>query len=398
MQSRTYDVAIIGGGLAGLTLACLLARTGVSVACIESAPPLDLDKSNPNPDLRTTAVSYGSRKILEDAGIWPYLANKSCAIHDIRILDGSSPVLLTFLHEETGKESFGWIVENTLLRESMLKEALKQGVHHIAPARVEGFEIGTDQAVVNLKDRPPVIARLVVGADGRNSFVREWMGVRTREWSYRQRAVICAVRHENPHGHIAVEHFRPQGPFAILPMADTADGAHLSSIVFTEHGAEKTSAMKQSDEAFESILNNIFPEFYGHVRLVGKRAVFPLGLVHAAEYIGPRMALVADAAHAIHPIAGQGLNLGFRDVQELARLVTAAKKEGKDVGSDELLQTYQRRRRPDNMAMVAVTDGLNRLFSNNILPVRLLRQAGLKTVARLPMAKRFFMRRAMGDR
>jgi 2-octaprenyl-6-methoxyphenol hydroxylase len=397
MESRIYDVAIIGGGLAGLTLACLLARTGVSVVCIDSAPMMYKVAAQVT-DLRTTAISYGSRKILEKAGIWPYLANKTCAIYDIRILDDSSPVLLNFLQTEVEDKAFGWIVENALLRSAQLEEALKQGVQHIAPAKVEGFEVGADSVTVNLQGRTPVKTYLVVGADGRNSFVRGWMGVRAREWSYRQRAVICTVAHENSHDNVAVEHFRSSGPFAVLPMCDAEDGTHRSSVILTEHGPQSKSFMNQSDEEFNATLNTLFPAEYGRVHLLGKRACYPLGLIHAAEYVGPRMVLVADAAHAIHPIAGQGLNLGFRDVAELAELISSVKASGRDVGAPELLATYQRRRRPDNMAMVAVTDGLNRLFSNNILPVRLLRQAGLKAVARLPAAKRFFMRQAMGDR
>ena len=392
-EKKNYDVAIVGGGLAGMTLACLLGQGGVKTVCIDQSP------ANARDDLRTTAVSFGSREILIDAGIWSALEHKSCAIDDIRILDGDSPLLLNFLKSEVEEKSFGWIVLNSDLRSAML-ECMKTlpCIDHVAPAKVRDFSVTAEYASVILEDGRTLDAKLVVGADGRNSFTREWMGVHVRQWSYRQRAIICTVAHENPHGNVAVEHFWPGGPFAVLPMTDGADGAHRSAIVFTEHGPESRSFMRLDDAAFTAELQQRFPAEYGAVRLLGPRTAYPLGLAHAAEYIRPRMALVADAAHGIHPIAGQGLNLGFRDVKELAALVVAAQKTGEDPGSAQILEVYQRRRRPDNMAMAAVTDGLNRLFSNNIIPVRLLRRAGLRAVSRLRPARRFFMRQAMGDK
>ena len=394
-SENIYDVVIAGGGLAGMTLACLLGRAGVRTACIDQAPVQIQGQG----DLRTTAISYGSRKILDEAGIWEALESIACPIKDIHILDGNSPVLLTFLNKEVQSKNFGWLVFNSDLRASMLQKIkMLDSITHIAPAKIQNFEVTADIVSVLLEDGQKIFGRLIVGADGRNSFARAWMGVRTRAWNYRQRAIICTVTHENPHNNIAVEHFWPEGPFAILPMSDSSTGEHRSAVVFTEHGPASRSFMNLDDAGFEAELNKRFPESYGAVQLIGSRASYPLGLVHAAEYIKPRMALVADAAHAIHPIAGQGLNLGFRDVKELAALVVQACAQGSDPGAPDLLATYQRRRRPDNMAMVAVTDGLNRLFSNNIMPVRLLRRAGLKAVPRLPAARRFFMRQAMGDR
>lgn len=388
-----YDAVIVGGGLAGLSLACLLGGRGMTVACVDQAAP----KGKNPPDLRTTAISFGSRKILERAGIWDKI-HESCPIEDIRILDGRSPVLLQFLSAEAGN-SFGWIVDNADLRQAMIKRLSElSNVSHIAPADVVGFEPSEDNIAILLEDGRRLCARLVVGADGRQSFTRRWMKVDVRKWSYDQRAVICAVAHENPHHNMAIEHFWPEGPFAILPMADDPEGTHRSSVVFTEHGKAAQSWMHLSDPEFEAALAVRFPPEYGAVRMIGQRAAFPLGLVHAAEYIRPRMVLVADAAHGIHPIAGQGLNLGFRDLDELDRLVGAAYTAGQDIGAAELLEAYQRRRRPDNMAMVAVTDGLVRLFSTAFPPVALLRRAGLRLVSRIQPARRFFMKQAMGDR
>ena len=237
---------------------------------------------------------------------------------------------------------------------------------------------------------------LVVGADGRGSFVRDFLDIPTRRWDYGQRAVICNIIHENPHENRAIENFWPQGPFAILPMNDDEKGRHVSSLVFTEHGPKSRSLMQLDEEAFLNAVAAKFPAFYGEIDLASPRQCYPLSLIHASRYIGPRMALVADAAHGIHPVAGQGLNLGFRDIGELAGLIAQAAENGEDIGSPDVLETYQRRRRPDNVAMAAVTDALVRLFSNNLLPVRILRRAGLRAVSKLPPAKRFFMKNAMG--
>ncbi len=388
-KTQLYDIAIIGGGLSGMSLACLLGDTGHKVVCIDRDVPV----TQKTQDLRTTAVSFGSQKILERAGIWSALEKDACPIRDIRILDGDSPLLLRFLSEEVAGESFGWIVLNADMRAALLKrmKSLKN-VTHLAPVAVSGFAHGENCVHVDLEDGSRISAKLAVGADGRSSMMRGWMDVPARRWSYNQRAVIFNVGHENPHHNAAVEHFWPEGPFAILPMTDGPKGEHRSSVVFTEHGPEKDSLMHYSDAAFQVALEARFPEEYGAIKVIGKRAAYPLSLIHAGEYTAERMALVADAAHGIHPIAGQGLNLGFRDIGALAALL----KDAADPGAPEILATYSRARRFDNMTMVAVTDGLVRLFSNNIPPVKLLRRAGLRAVSKLRPAKRFFMRKAMG--
>lgn len=388
-------MAIVGGGLAGLTLACLLGGRGLRVAVMDGADP-----ARPmGGDERTTAISYGSALILDDAGVWDDLRGKGAAIRDIRILDGDSPLLLNFLSAEAGGKDFGTIFLNADIR-AALNTAIGRldTVDLIAPAKVTGFETQPECVDVLLADGGAINARLAIGADGRQSFMRDWLDIDVRQWSYRQRAVVCLVTHENPHDNVAVEHFYPEGPFAILPMADTDDGRHRSSVVFTEHGPESASLMRLGRDVFELALQNKFPDGYGAVQMLGERSVYPLSLVHAARYTGPRMALMADAAHGIHPIAGQGLNLGFRDVREIAALVIAAYQAGEDIGAPDLLETYQRRRRPDNVAMIAFTDGLVRLFSNNLPPLRLARRAGLKLVGKLPAAKRFFMKQAMADK
>lgn len=393
-SKNSYDVIIVGGGLSGLTMACVLGAAGVSVACLDRDTPEVQSK-----DERTTAISSGSRAILEKASIWQHLKGQTCAIETIEILDGGSPVLLDFDYKEVGDNPFGWIVDNADLRRAMHTViGGLNSIDHIAPAAAADFAVEEQHASVILDDEQTLNAQLIIGADGRGSGLREWMDVPTRGWSYKQRAIVCIAEHENPHNHNAVEHFYPEGPFATLPMYDDPKtGAHRSSVVFTEHGREAESWMAMSDADFELALNVRFPDQYGAIKLVSKRQAYPLSLVHAAEYVRPRMALIADAAHGIHPIAGQGLNLGFRDIECLGTLLAEASKAKEDLGSEALLTNYQRKRRPDNMAMVAATDGLNRLFANDIAPVRALRRAGMKLVGRLPPAKRMLMRYAMGQ-
>ena len=392
---KDFDIVIVGGGLAGLTLSCLLGKTAknLKIACIDRDDP----QRAVDGDFRTTAISFGSAKILDRAGLWNEIEPRGCPIRDIRIFDADTPLLLQFLSEEAGGKIFGWILKNSDLREIMFNKikTLRQ-IRHIPSTGVNGFEHKNDKIRVTLKNGQEITARLVVGADGRGSFVRDFLDIPTRRWDYGQRAVICNITHENPHENRAIENFWPQGPFAILPMNDDEKGRHVSSLVFTEHGPKSRSLMQLDEEAFLNAVAAKFPAFYGEIDLASPRQCYPLSLIHASRYIGPRMALVADAAHGIHPVAGQGLNLGFRDIGELAGLIAQAAENGEDIGSPDVLETYQRRRRPDNVAMAAVTDALVRLFSNNLLSVRILRRAGLRAVSKLPPAKRFFMKNAMG--
>lgn len=395
MKHKPYDVAIIGGGLAGMTLAALCGAGGLSVLCVDQVDPAVQMKR----DERTMAVSYGSHLILKKAGLWDSCAPEACPIKDIRILDGrDSPLFLNFLSDEIEGRNFGWIIDTATLRKACLEKLAElPSVTLRAPARASDFSLGEKRASFTLDSGETITASLLIGADGRGSPLRAALDIPTRHRDYGQRALVCIVSHENPHYNVAVEHFWPEGPFAVLPASDGLDGTHRSSVVFTEHGLESRSMMHFSREAFLTALRLKMPESYGHVEILKGPQAYPLTLVHAARYTGPRAALIGDAAHGIHPIAGQGLNLGYRDVKVLADLLIEAKAAGADLGAPELLESYERARRADVLGMIAFTDAMVRLFSNDILPVRLLRKAGLRAVARFPLAKRFFMKRAMGE-
>ncbi len=384
---------IVGGGLAGLTLAAHLGAHNIPVLCLDRDPPPGVTHH----DIRTTAISHGSHFVLKECGVWDDLEKRACPILDIRILDESSPVLLTFLSSEVGDNAFGYILNNYDLRMTLAKK-LKEFPHvtHITEAHVSDIKTDATKATVTLKDKRVFSSPLLIGADGKNSRVREFMNVPGHGWSYDQTAFVCAITHENPHHNVAIEHFRGDGPFAALPMCDDEKGRHRSSIVWTVHG-KKADIFKDCDDAvFTAAIAARMPPEYGAIALAGKRAAWPLSLKHAHRYVGHRCVLINEAAHAMHPIAGQGLNIGMRDIQTLSEMIASAYHAGHDTGADELLENYQRARKLDTMMMMAATDSLNKLFSNNLPFIGPLRRAGLKMIEHTPVAKQFFMRQAMG--
>ncbi len=344
-------------------------------------------------DGRSSAIAYGSQQVLSALGLWPFIAAEAEPILEIRVADDNALLFLHYDHRELGADApLGWIVENRVLRRALLEHARSlPTLAFLAPLEVGGVDTSPFAAEAALSDGRRLTARLVAAADGAGSPLRRAAGIHTVEWRYPQTAIVTTVRHERPHAGIAVEHFLPAGPFAILPMT-----SNRSSIVWTERTELAPSLIALPDAEFTAELAARFGDFLGAVEPIGPRWTYPLQLMLAERYVGQRLALIGEAAHVIHPIAGQGLNLGIRDVAALAEIIIDARRLGLDIGDDGLLRRYQQWRRLDALLLAAVTDGLNRLFSNSIAPLRLVRDLGLAAVDRLPPLKRFLMRDAMG--
>ncbi len=389
------DTIVVGAGMAGTTMALALAKGGLSVAIIErqSLPQF----RDPTFDGRTSAIAFGSANVFDGIGVWTKLGPSAQPIWDIRVADGTpwdgpSSLFLHYNHEELGETPLGYILENRDIRNVLLREAAaSETVHLLAPAVVECAERGAGGATVMLADGQRIAARLIVGADGRNSPLREAAGIRATRFDYPQTAIVCTVTHERPHAGVAVELFLPSGPFAMLPMTE-----QRSSVVWTEKKDLAQNILALDEEAFHYELKRRFGDWLGDIRVEGPRFAYPLGLMHAENYTDRRLALIGDAAHVIHPIAGQGLNMGMRDVAALTESLVDAYRLGLDIGDDRVLARYERWRRFDNVFMAATTDVLNQLFSNNFGPLRLARDLGLAAIDRFPPAKRFLMRHAMG--
>ena len=405
MGTETFDLAIVGAGLNGSLLALAAGQAGLRTALIDRIPLTSLTETGF--DGRTTAVAYTSQRLFEAVGVWGEVTAEAEPILDIRISDAghdgrASPLFLHFDHREAaedgdGSAPMGWIVENRFLRAAMLRRlAACPSVELVAPAEVVETERVPQRATLTLKDGRHLQTRLVASAEGRFGTIREEAGIGARTWSYNQIALVLVARHQRPHGGVAQEKFLPGGPFAILPMRDGPQGEHRSSIVWTERADVARRLLELDDASFQAEFARRFGNHLGDVSAMPPRWSHPLGLVHADRYVDTRLVLVGDAAHGIHPIAGQGYNLGVRDIAALVEVLVDAKRLGLDVGAADTLERYAQWRRADNLTMVAATDLLNRLFSNDIAPLRLMRDVGLAAVNRVPALRRFFLRHAMG--
>ncbi|MFL4970006.1 MAG: ubiquinone biosynthesis hydroxylase [Xanthobacteraceae bacterium] len=391
-NASRVDVVIGGAGFVGLSLAIALRQAlGPKFSVVLADPTLDA----PTADERASAIAAAARRLFETIGVWDEVAGQAqpildMVITDSRLGDAVRPVFLTFEGEIRPGEPFAHMVENRDLTAALLAKARAKGVDLRATA-VAGCDVGRDHVEARLADGARFDARLIVAADGARSSLRERAGISMVGWSYGQTAIVTTVAHERDHHGRADEHFLPAGPFAILPLK-----GNRSSIVWTEESAEAERIMALSDDLFHAELERRFGLRLGDIRVAGPRRAYPLGLSVARAFVAPRLALVGDAAHVIHPIAGQGLNMGLRDVAALAEVIVDAARLGLDPGASDVLDRYQRWRRFDTMAMGLATDGLNRLFSNRSDVLRLMRDIGLGLVDRLPALKDVFIREAAG--
>lgn len=396
LSVSTADILIVGGGLVGAVAARALSNSGLSIIVVDGQDP-SLATSAAF-DGRASAVAAASKRLLTAIGIWPYLEKDVSPILDIRVADGASPMFLHYDHEDVGVGPLGYLAENRHIRCASLS-ALENdpNIIFLAPMRVEKLVRDSNHITATLSDGSIVTASVAIAADGRGSKTRENARIKTTDWRYPQEAIVCTVEHEKPHAFIAHEHFLPAGPFAILPLKGTPERpAQRSSIVWTERAAHARQFIELDDPSFIRELSRRFGDFMGKISVVGPRFCHPLGLQFADTSVAQRLVLIGDADHGMHPIAGQGLNMGYRDVAALVDVLAEARHVGLDIGSAAVLERYQRWRRFDNTLMLAVTDGLNRLFSNDIAPIRLARDIGLGGVNRMPGLKKILMRSAMG--
>ncbi len=385
-----YDLIVVGGGLTGLALAVAVGGAGFRVLVIERAPLREL-LAAPY-DGRVTAIARASRAFLQQIGAWAGMAAAAAPIRDIVVREGFSPIQVHYDHREVGTEPLGHIVENRTIRTALLERAQElPQITLAAPAEVAAIELRPTRAEIRVSDGRTVVAPLVALCEGRQSSTRRQVGIATRTWAYGQTGIVCTVGHARPHDGLAVERFFPDGPFARLPMT-----GNRSSIVWALDADLAKTVLALDDSGFLGEIADRFGDDLGDLVLEGPRWSYPLALVMAERYTTTRLALVGDAARGIHPIAGQGWNLALRDVAALSEIVGDRLRLGLDPGDAGALERYAGWRRFDSMALVAVTDGINRLFGNEILPLRLAREAGLALVDRVPPVKRFFMRHAMG--
>jgi len=438
-QRERADVVIGGGGFAGLALGIAVRQAlGEDFAVTVADPALAHEKSR---DPRATAIAAAARRLFEAIDVWHAVEDQAqpmldMVVTDSKLDDSVRPTFLTFGGEVEPGEAFAHMIENRHLVDALVAKAKELGVG-LRPTAVTSFEYerlhrrdpnprpfrgreqprrgrhsdwredsqpghpalekgrneeGISKAVdVHFADGTLISTRLLVGADGAKSAIREQAGIVTHGWNYDQAAIVTTVGHERPHHGRAEEHFLPSGPFAILPLT-----GNRSSIVWTETARDAKRMVELPDADFHDELEKRFGLHLGEIEVIGPRRAFPLGLFTARSFIAERLALIGDAAHIIHPIAGQGLNMGLRDVAALAEAITDAARLGLDVGGTDVLERYQRWRRFDTMTMGVATDSLNRLFSNHSDALRLVRDIGLGMVERLPPLKRLFIREAAG--
>jgi 2-octaprenyl-6-methoxyphenol hydroxylase len=391
--SGPVDVMIAGGGHVGLALALALRRAApaLSVTLVDAAAIAPARQ-----DGRASAIAAAGRRLLEGLGVWDEIAETAQPINDMIITDSRTrdvvrPIFLTFAGAAADDGPFAHMVTNAAMVGALHAAAVDAGVAVIAPATVRDFTAGRTSVSVRLADGRTMVARLLVAADGLRSRLRDLAGIGTATWSYGQSGIVATVAHERPHGGRAEEHFLPGGPFAILPLK-----GNRASLVWTER-SEDAAQIVADPLLFQVELERRFGNRLGRIETIGRPSAFPLGLTLARNFVKPRLALAGDAAHGIHPIAGQGLNLGFRDVAALAETVVEAHRLGLDIGSLAVLERYERWRRFDTFEMGMVTDALNRMFSNDNPAVRLVRDVGLGLVDRLPSLKRMFIGEAAGE-
>ncbi|HPE24316.1 UbiH/UbiF/VisC/COQ6 family ubiquinone biosynthesis hydroxylase [Albidovulum sp.] len=389
------DVIVVGGGLNGPALALALARAGLSVIIVDAQPARA--RADATFDGRAYALAIASKRLLAAIGVWDRVSDRVQPIREIKASDGragegAAPFFLHFDSAEIEEGPMGFMLEDRHLYAAFLA-ALGEtaGITHIPAQTVTAQEVDAGGVSVTLSGGRRLRARMIAGCDGRQSGTARRAGIARQGWSYGQTALVCAVEHDLPHHGIAQQYFMPTGPLAILPLP-----GNRSSIVWSETEENARTIAALDDEAFMAVLRRRFGDYLGAIRLAGARFTYPLNLTLADRYAAPRVALVGDAAHGVHPIAGQGLNLGFRDVAALAEVLVGAKRRGEDIGAEDVLERYESWRRFDSTSLALGMDTVNKLFSNDNALLRAARDLGMGAVNAVPALRRAFIRQAAG--
>lgn len=390
-MSQNYDVLIVGGGMVGSTLAVALSQSAsLKIALVEAFPPAPLQETDPF-ELRVSALTKTSEALLKRLNIWPFLqAQRLSEFTGMHVWETQSSHV-HFDAAEIGEASLGHIVENRNLQLAATQACAQQ-------SNIELFNkqkpVTLNEQTLTLENGLELTADLIIAADGANSQLRQWKDISFDGWDYQQSGIVCTVTTEKPHQHTAWQRFLAEGPLAFLPLADP----HQCSIVWTNSTEEAELLCKLDDDAFKDILAKQFEHTLGEIVSVSERASFPLKLRHSDHYVEPGFALVGDAAHTIHPLAGQGVNIGLLDAITLANTVKEAHSQSRNIGSLHTLQKYQRKRKADNLLVQFTMDGIKRLFNHSLAPIQAIRRFGLQTVNKTPLLKLFFMKSAAGNR
>lgn len=421
-SAADYDIAIVGGGSVGISLACAFGSNSRGSTSPRSTSPSSTSKEQISPtlrvvlieahdyknlpppsfDSRSVALSYSSKQIFEALQLWGHIVERGVSpIEVIHISDRGHPGITRLSAQEQGVEALGYVIENRILGEVLFTQLRKLGsdVELMAPAHLTNLDFRGDRAVLRGKQgdkKFEISARLVVAADGTESFVRQHLKIQQRHRDYRQSAVIANVACDRPHKNIAYERFTNTGPMALLPLAEMDEAANRYGLVWTVPSAQADEILSLNDDEFKSALGKRFGERAGKFIRVGERAAYPLGLTHINEHVRHRLAFIGNAAHTLHPVAGQGFNLGLRDVAALAQVVRETLAKGQDPGELKNLQTYARWRRRDHLQTVLFTDSLVRIFSSNFMPLVVARNAGLMAMEIFTPLRKCLGRHAMG--
>ncbi len=387
-----FDVVIVGAGAVGTAFACALRNSGLRIALLDAREPPSFSAAA-ELDLRVFAISPASRGILETLGAWQTIqAQRVAAYTEMHVWDASGSGSIHFDCAEVGEPALGYIVENRLIQHALrLQLQTADNVSAIHPVTLEAVATDADQVTLTLQDGRRLRTRLLVAADGVESATRKLVGIESRTASYGQQAIVAHVATEKPHHHTARQRFLPGGPIALLPLPDGR-----SSIVWSLDNTRAEQVRQLDDVGFCAAVTTASAATLGHVTSSTPRASFTLQRMHAREYVHARFALIGDAAHALHPLAGQGVNLGFKDMAALSTIILEAQSRHRDWGDLAVLRRYQRARKGDNLAMIIALDGFKRLFSNDIAPLTWMRNTGLCAVDRFTPLKSALMRRAMG--